>query len=65
MRNVIKNVRIINYFHHFKYLKGSKETTCYLFIKYLDYSIMSPTGTYGVFSMLWLTREQVTVFVAE
>ena len=64
----MKNVLIINYFHRFKYLKGCKETTFYLFIKYFDYSTIqsvSPTGTYGVFSMVWLTREQVTVFVAE
>ena len=64
----MKNVLIINYFHRFKYLKGCKETTFYLSIKYFDYSIIqsvSPTATYGVFSMVWLTREQVTVFVAE
>ena len=64
----MKNVLIINYFQRFKYVKGSKETTFYLFIKCFDYSItqsVSPTGTYGVFSMVWLTREQVTVFVAE
>ena len=68
MRNVIKHVLIINDFHRFKYLKGSEETTFYVFIMYFDYSIIqsvSPTGTYGVFSMVWLTRGQVTLFVAE